>query len=292
MPYIELEGESRGYSVTNDSVTQTFVYRICNEDTDESDDEFGAFFAPNDDVGIAKFVYATFPVFRVFPISVTENITLYITSHSAKEDSSGWVITLVYGIPTGDAADPTYVQFGIDFGGETLHINKGISVLNSASRTGSSLTPPETYGLIGVTNQDVTGVDIVGKGLNFNITSYFDASVWSIPILQTFYTIQGTVNAGPFYGFKAGEVLCLSISAQGDSSYKKVPVTFNFNAKPNVVNLPDYGFANLTANGQDIVDYLYSKAVDENSPVQWPTHRFVHRVYERTNFNLLGIGSG
>lgn len=291
MPYIEIAGESRNYSITTDSVSQTFVYRICFEDTDQLDTEFGAFFAPNDDAGIAKYVYETFPVFRTFPVSATENILLVLTSHTGSEDEAGyWTITLTYSIPPGEL-NPEYVQFGIDFGGETIHVDSG-TVLSSVARTGSALSPPNNYGLIGVTRNSITGTDIVGRGLRFYITAYMDPSVWDYSILQTFYTMIGTTNSGSFYGFAAGEVLLVSISASGQNDYKRVPLTCNFVAKPNIVNQPDPGFPNLTAGGHDILDYLYSDAVDQNFPVKLRNYRYVHRVYQSSNFALLGIGTG
>lgn len=293
MPYIELQSQSRGYSVTTDSVTQTFVYRICDEDLDEVDSgtEFGSFFSPNDDAGLAQFVYATFPVYRTFPVSVSDNITLYLTQHSATEDDSGWIVTLTYSIPQGDQLDPSYIQFGIDLGGETEHISKSIGVLSSAVKTGSSLTPPNTYGMIGITKDNITGTDIVSKSMNFNITSYFDASIWTTSALNALYLQIATTNNALFYGFAAGEVLLVSISAQGDNSYKKVPVTFNFSAKPNAVALADYGFPALTAPGHAVIDYLYSNAVDQNFPLKLPNYRFVHQVYQTSDFSLLGIGT-
>ena len=292
MPYIELQGESRGYSVTSDSVTQTFVYRICHEDTDEDDAEFGDFFTPNDDVGIAKFVYETFPFYRVFPVTPTQNVVLILTSHSGKEDGSGWVITLTYTIPPGNQADPEYVQFGVELGGETIHISKSLQTLNWASAVWNTLLPPDTWGLIGLNGDEITGTDIIGKSFNFYITSYFDPSVWNYSALNFFYQMIGTVNNNFFYGFNPGEVLLTSITAQGNDSYQRVPVTFNFTAKPNAYGIADYGFPPLYAYGHDVIDYRWSTAVNQNSAVKIPNYRFVHRVYNYTNFALLGIGTG
>ena len=152
MPYIELQDESRGYSVTTDSVTQTFVYRICNEDLDYTMEgaTYDSFFEPNDDVALAHFVYATFPLFRVFPISLTENVVLYLNSHSAAEDGAGWVVTLTYSIPPIQQASPGYVQFSINFGGETSKTLRSLQVRSETARIGSTLLPPDTERFIDV----------------------------------------------------------------------------------------------------------------------------------------------
>ena len=288
MPYIELQDQSRGYSITTDSITQTFVYRICNEDTDESDGEFGAFFAPNDDVGIAKYVYATFPFYRTFPVSTTQNVTLFLTSHSAQEQANSWTVTLTYSIPPGNESDPTYIQFGVDLGGQTEHISQSLAVRSSATRLGVNLVPPNTQGAIGITTNSITGVDILSKSMGFNVTAYYTPDFWDISILTLLYRMIGTYNMSAFYGFAPGEVLLTSISAQGDQ-YKLVPVTFNFSAKPNAVNLPDPPFAPLTAFGHDVIDYLYTKDINANYPIQIPLYRYVHQVYQPSNFALLGL---
>lgn len=290
MPYIELEGESRGYSVTTDSISQTFVYRICNEDLDYTMEgaTYDSFFEPNDDVALAHYVYATFPFYRVFPISLTENVVLYLTSHSATHQDGYWTVTLTYTVPPLAQASPSYIQFSIDLGGESYKISRSLEVRSSVARTGSALSPPDTERFIGVTKDAVGGADIIAKALNFSITTYVSAAVWSPTLLATYYNLIATYNNAAFYGFAAGEVLLLSASASG-AQYRSVDVTFNFSAKPNLNAVADAPFAALTALGHDIIDYMQVKATSNDFPVQIPKYRKVHRVYDPGNFNLLGI---
>lgn len=296
MSYIEQLGDSRGFNITTDSITQTFVYRIClDEDLDQDDGDFGAFFTPNDDAGLALFAYSTFPSFRTFPLTASTTISLYLLGISAKEDSSGWIITLTYGIPPLDQADGgsgLYVQFGLEIGAGTYHINKSLEVVDAdpwdLEDDDDEEEPPDNYGLIGLNKDKIEGADILAKGLKFNITGYYTADIWSISVLLTFYSLQATYNNATFKGFSAGEVLLESISAQGDQ-YKLIPVTFSFVAKPNISGLVDLPFPTLTALGHHLVDYSYIDDPDNDFPIQIPKFRYIHRVYEPGNFSLLGI---
>lgn len=292
MSYIELEGQSRGYSVTTDSITQTFVYRICTrlmEELDADGATYGTFFTPNDDIAIAKYVYSTFPIYRVFPIDPTNNITLFLTEHSAREEADDWLITLVYSIPPQNQLSQVgYVQFGMDLGGQTEHIQRAIATRSSVSRTGSGLTPPNTHGSIGQDGNSITGVDIPAKVFNFNVTSFYTPDLWETGLLVIFYNLISTYNNASFLGFAAGEVLLLSVSAQGDQ-FKMVPVTFNFSAKANANNIADAPFPNLTALGHDIIEYRHHQDVDADAAIQVPWYRYVYQVHLPGNFTLLGL---
>ncbi len=291
MPHIEIEGESRSYSITTDSLNQTFVYKICNEDLDGDeawDTQWGTFFTPNDDITVAKYVYETFPVYRSFPINMTEYIVLYLSEHSAIDLGGGvWKITLVYSVPP-PLEEPSYVQFGIEVGGETIHITQSQQVRYSDSRTGLGLSPPDVRNCIGLTKNSIEGVDVIAKGLNFNITGYLNPTAWSTGLLSTLYTLQGNYNNSTFYGFAAGEVMFLSASAQGQQ-FGLISVTYNFSAKPNANGIADAPFPALYALGHDIIDYLYTKDVDSEYPVQAPVYRYVHRIASPVNFALLGV---
>jgi len=287
MPYIEVLGASRGYSITSDSITQTFVYKICNENLDRSgydDSDFGVFFSPNDDVSLAEYVYTTFPLFRAFPIDASgTQIILYLIEHSAVEVVDGvWQVTLTYSLPPQEDSD--YIQFGIDIGGETLHITQGFGVRYSSVRTGSSLSIPDVKNTIARGE----GADIIGKGLSFNITRYIPSAQWVTGLLNTLYSLQGNYNNATFYGFAAGEVLLVSASGQG-SQFGLTALTYNFSAKPNANGITDSPFPALYALGHDIIDYLGVRDVDAQFPIQVPIFRYVHRVADPVNFALLGV---
>lgn len=286
---IEVAYESRRWEQSQSSTSETFVYFICEEvDLEEADIDYGTFFTPNDDVGLAKFVYNNFPSTRDF-VSSTFDITLFITSVSAEEKSEGWYVTLNYGIPDGQQAQSLgYVQLSFNTGGENINIKRANSIISSDVRTGVTTLPPETYGLIGATKDGVEGVDISDRGFGFSITAYFTPLLWQTSLALTFGSLTKTYNDDLFYGFAAGEVLLDNVDAQGEAM-KLVPVTFNFIRKPNISDVADAPFPNLTMLGHDIVDYGYEKAASQDKQVIWPSFRQVLRVREPGDFDLLGI---
>lgn len=290
--YIELQ-DSRTYTVTTDNIQQEFIYKICDwtppADQEQHDTDWGAFFAPNDDVVIAMFVYSTFPMYRYFPINSSgDYVILYMTSHTGKEDSDGsWIITLQYTLPP-PPESVGYVQFSIQVGGDTQHILQSKEVRYSSARTGSSLSVPDVKNCIGLTKNSIEGADIPARGMRFSLTTYLDSSLWDTSLLATWYSLPGNYNDDTFYGFAAGEVLLLGISAQGEV-YGLVPVTFDFKASPNANGVTDTPFPALYALGHDIIDYLYMASTDANYPIQIPTFRIVHRVGDPIDFTILGV---
>lgn len=289
--FYEVALESRRWTQSRDNTEEVFVYEVCNEDLTEDDGEYGSFFTPNDDVGLAIFIYNNFPDFRVFA-TPTDNITLYIKDISVAEIQRGtWQVTLTYSPPDSrqlQENDPSYVQFGFSTNGDTVKTTRSISVVSGAARTDITTGVPETYGLIGASKNDIEGIDLSDAKLSFNITGYYDWSIWNTGVLTLMTTMSKRYNNNVFYGFPAGEVLLDSIEAQGEV-LKVTPVTFNFLHAPNVNNVPDPPFPNLTALGHDYIDYRYVEETDANQLVQWPAFRYVHRVRQPGNFALLGI---
>lgn len=290
--YYEVALESRKWVQNYETTTQTFVYELCNEDLSESDVTYGSFFSPNDDVALAKYIYANFPDYRVFT-TPTGDMVLYIKEITAIEqtEDGGWRFTLEYGPPDRQQYqdnEPTYVQFGFSTNGDTRHMSRSLSVISGVARTGATTSPPETYGLIGASKDTVEGIDLSDAALSFNITGFYNTSVWNTSVLLTFTGLTKRYNNATFYGFPAGEVLLDSVEAQGEI-LKITPVTFNFLHSPNINGASDTPFPALTALGHDYIDYRYVEEALSDQMVQWPLYRYVHRVRQAGNFNLLGI---
>ncbi len=291
MSYFEIGYESRRFSQTRDGTTQTFEYYICEPDaiSDQTawDAIYGSFFTPNDDINILQYIYDNFPDSRVFPTSLGD-VTLYINEISGVEQvDGGWKVTLTYSLPEKEQ-NSTHIQFGFSTNGETSHISTAISQRSIVSRTGSSLIPPETYRLIGVGKETIEGIDLTDPGLSFNITGYFDPSIWTTSVMLTYASLSKTYNNATFYGFPAGSVLFDYCDANSEA-FKYVPVTFNFIYKPNISAVADPPFSSLTMFGHDIVDYLYDPKITNSSQILQPTYRQVMQVRNPGNFDLLGI---
>lgn len=289
--YYEVALESRKWQQGWEETTQVFVYELCNEDLSEDDADYGAFFAPNDDVALAKYIYANFPDYRVFT-TPGGDIILYLRNISAGEETkNGWKFTIEYGPPHRkqfQENEPTYVQFGFTTNGDSKHLSRSLAVISAVARTGATTLPPETYRLIGASKDTVEGIDISDASLAFNITGFYDTSVWNTSVLTLFTAMTKRMNNATFYGFPAGEVLLDDVQAQGEI-LKVTPVTFNFLHSPNINGAVDLPFPVLTALGHDYIDYRYVEEAMSDQIVQWPLYRYVHRVREFGNFSLLGI---
>lgn len=288
--YYEIAYESRKWTQTVSDTSETFVYRICDEDLAESDVTYGAFHTPNDDVGLAKFIYSTFPDTRVFT-TPGGDIILYLTQIDAAErDDDSWEVTLTYGTPESNAPQlvGTYVQFGFSTNGDTKKISRSISTRNSAARTDITTGVPANYNLIGYTSTGVDGADISDAGLAFSITGYYSADIWDTSVITMLTALTKRYNNALFYGFPAGEVLLDNVEASGEV-VKTTPVTFHFLHSPNQNAVSDSPFPALTALGHDLIDYRYLPEVSNSVLLQLPAFRYVHQVREAGNFNLLGI---
>ncbi len=289
--FYEVALESRKWTQNYESTSETFVYEVCDENLAESDVTYGAFYAPNDDVALAKYIHLNYPDYRIFA-TPSGDIVLYIKEITAVEQTrNGWRFTMEYGNPERkqyQENEPTYVQFGLSTNGDSRHINRSISVVSTAARTGALTSPPETYGLIGASKDTIEGIDISDSGLTFNITGFYNTSVWNTTVLQVFKSLTKCYNNASFYGFPAGEILLDNIEAQGEI-LKVTPVTFSFIQEDNINGATDLPFPPLTALGHDYVDYRYVEEAMSDQIVQWPLYRYVHRVRNPGNFNLLGI---
>jgi len=296
--YIELLKESRGFEHTTDSITQTFAYMICEGDTDadgvpdefdQSDVTYGSFFSPNDDIGLVKFIGATFPGARLFwtPSRASGNIILVLTSFAASEvQPHAWKLTLTYSIP--QLQESPYVKFNLQAGGGTTHVGRSLQVRSSNARTAALLSPPETYGAIGLTATSVEGIDIYSRGIKFGVTNYYQPDIWDTDIIGLLGSVCPGYNDAPYLGRAVGEVLLIDAQAESDP-YRLIPVVFNMEIKPNANGIADPPFGLLYALGHDSIDYRYEEEISNQLPVRVPMYRYVHRNYDPISFPSIGL---
>jgi hypothetical protein len=282
MSFQELDKDSRRISVGRKSLTQVRVYGLCiiDEYVDDLTDEQVAL----------DYFYDNAPAFVSVELPDVGPVTLYLDSLELSHQSMyTWKAEATYNLPEDNGGGVDLVQIGFNTTGGTKTMTKSLQVKASAARTGSPYAIPDLKGAIGYTKSGVNGVEVKTKGFGFNLTVYFSPSIWNSGLLNTFYELGTCYNNATFMGFAAGEVLYVDSSATG-SFYQRVPVTHNFIANPNVVSIADEGFPALTANGHDVVDYLfYDEVGADDQLIQVPEFRFVHRVYDPANLDpLLG----
>jgi len=200
----------------------------------------------------------------------------------------GWRASVPYRLrekpETGDSS------FSFDTGGGTQHITQSLQTISKTPRPGDPAA--ENKGAIGITHDNVEGVDITVPIYNFAETHYMATASVTGAYKGTLFALTGKVNSGAFRGFAAGEVLFLGASGskRGEEDWE---ITFRFAASPNVTNLV---IGDITVPSKKGWEYLWVRYVDTEDPVahiliKQPQTAYVEKVYHDGDFTGLGIGT-
>ena len=179
--------------------------------------------------------------------------------------------------------------FSFDTGGGSQHVTQSLSTVSKHAASG---TPPDFKGAIGVTHDNVEGVDITIPVYNFSETHYLADVVVTGAYKAALFSLTGKVNSGSFKGFAAGEVLFLGASGskRGEDDWE---ITFRFAASPNRTNITIGDMTGIAKKGWEYLWVRYEDAEDAAAQtlVKKPTAAYVEKVYEEGNFAGLGIGT-
>ena len=208
---------------------------------------------------------------------------------STNADKCIWAGTVNYS--PWQPADPPQTgdsSFNFDTGGGSQHVTQSLSTISKHAASG---TPPDFKGAVGVTHDNVEGVDITVPVYNFSETHYLaDATVTSA-YKGTLFSLTGKVNSGSFKGFAAGEVLFLGASGskRGEDDWE---ITFRFAASPNRTGITIGDMTGIDKKGWEYLWVRYEDAEDTAAKalVKKPTAAYVEKVYEEGSFSSLGIG--
>ncbi len=178
--------------------------------------------------------------------------------------------------------------FAFDTGGGTQHITHSLATV--ATFAAPLTTAPNFQGAIGVTADNVEGVDIVVPVYQFTETHVFADSAITTGYKITLMTMTGRVNSDSFRGFAAGSVLFLGAagSKRGDGNWE---ITFRFAVS---LNLSGITVGPMTAISKKGWEYLWVRYEDTEdgaaqSIVKRPVAAYVERVYLELPFSALGI---
>lgn len=207
------------------------------------------------------------------------------TSHLERISEETWEGSVRYGL----APQPGDSTFQFDTGGGSQHITQGLGTVGAWAAPG--WTAPDFRGAIGVTPDNVEGVDVAIPVYNFSETHYLAAEAVTGAYKAELFYLTGTVNNGPFRGFAAGEVLFLGAagSIRGAEDWE---ITFKFAASPNATGLVVGDITGIAKNGWDYLWVRYADVEDTTARVlvKRPLAAYVERVYPFGNFANLGIG--
>lgn len=125
-----------------------------------------------------------------------------------------WLGTAIWKIPDeGEQEEPAINSFtvSIDISGQSQRITQAVTHVADYAPTGK--TPRTFYGAIGVTPDGIEGCDILIPQMQFVANYKIDAVlITDTYIRETVPSIVGTMNAGAFLGYAAGELLLTRVS--------------------------------------------------------------------------------
>lgn len=178
-------------------------------------------------------------------------------------------------------------SFQFETGGGSQHITQSLGTSRYAP---DGETAPNFKGAIGATANSVEGVDITVPQYSFSETHYLPLDAVTDAYTATLFGLTGRVNAGPFRGFAAGEVLFegASGSQRGEEDWE---ISYRFAASPNVSSLTIGEISGIAKGGWQYLWVLYEDEEDGEADrlVKRPVAAYVENVYYTGNFNLLGI---
>lgn len=180
-------------------------------------------------------------------------------------------------------------EYSFDTSGGTKRITQSVYT-RAAIKVGGgagSFTAPDVRRAIGVSRDRVEGCDIVTGDLKWSV------AVKGLPVtpeyIDTLVELTGTTNLFPFFNREVEELLFLGASG----TYKPGDawtVTFNFHQGANrtaVEIAPGLTFPEVRAH--DYIWCTYSETVVGGFTVQTPIAAYCEQVYERKDFDRLGI---
>lgn len=186
---------------------------------------------------------------------------------------------------TGDSS------FSFDTGGGTQHITQSLSTVHRYAASG---TAPDFKGAIGVTHDNVEGVDITVPVYNFSETHYLSAATVTTAYKGTLFQLTGKVNSGSFRGLAAGECLFLGASGsrRGTGPDDDWEITFRFAGSPNRTGITVGPISGIAKKGWEYLWVRYQDAEDAiaKALVKKPIAAYVEKVYEEADLSVLGIG--
>lgn len=200
-----------------------------------------------------------------------------------------WIVLAHYG--SEEVREVGSSSYSFDLSDGTQHITQSLATVYSARADGVADEPPDLKGAIGVNGDSVEGVDIFGGAFSFSETHYFNDEDITNEYKIQLARMQPSVNSQPFRGFQPGEVLFRGATGSKRAALEW-EITFRFSVSLNVDDFVVQGFSEtpISKQGWDYLWIKYHDQVGSNSLIKRPKFLYIERVYDRYDFELLGIG--
>ena len=230
---------------------------------------------------------------RQYPGPTVEPV--YVDSDPINADRCIWTGSANYAPYQHEEPETGDSTFSFDTGGGTQHITQSLTTIGSYSADGPA---PDFKGAVGVTHDNVEGVDITIPVYNFSETHYVPAANVTNAYKGALFNLTGKVNNGSFRGLAAGECLFLGASGsrrvpESDPSGGDWEITFRFAGSPNRTGISVGPIAGIAKKGWEYLWVRYADVEDtaSNTLVKQPIAAYVEKGYEDGNFAALGIGT-
>ncbi len=282
--WFELYPDSRSSTIDRSNITKDFVFVVCGNFVENAEaDDFGLL----DDMQVQKAVYEKFaPLVYSYALSDTESYTLYLANCSIQQINwDHWKVTLQYDIPqdngqsqgggggdTGPGQDEgpwseefTQVSFDTTPNTKTITHAKLIGYYGIAGAGSCPYGQPTgQLAPIGVTQDEIKGFEVPDRSFKFTVTQYRPPEKLRYAYVRKLTRMTSGINNDTFFGFPKGSVMFMGASGQGDL-YKKVPVSYNFEVKPNF-RFSKEGPSALCDPEQDDPTLMYDVVQDPEFP--------------------------
>lgn len=193
--------------------------------------------------------------------------------------------------PEDEGAKTKAISF--DMAGGTQLVTRSKETVDTYSYS-MSFDPPDLQRFINVTPDGIKGTEVFVPSFAFQIRKAFPSTFDWIAFRVTVQLLAGKVNLDPFYSFQQREVLFKGVSG-GEREDGAFDVTFHFEVQLSIDLEDDVMIGDIGPIEKAGWDYLWVDTYTELDPVvgltiEKPRSARVERIYDATDFALLGIG--
>lgn len=180
--------------------------------------------------------------------------------------------------------------FSFDTSGGTQTITQSLQTIGKYPAE----TAPDLGGAINYDDEQVNGVEIVQKVLNFTETGFFAAGTITTNFRKKLASMTGKTNSASWRGYDAGELLFRGVTGSG-KTHLPCELTFSFSYSENRSN---FTVGDITVSNKKGWEYMwvrYGKKIDTSTGkpflVKRPIAVYVEKLFEEVSFTELGIGN-
>lgn len=200
-------------------------------------------------------------------------------------DEKSWTFVVAYSQYT--PKEENDVDYSFTAGSQSVTLTHATS---TTAFTGGGRTAPSFGGGVNIDENGVAkGISVERPSFSFQLTKHWPKAVVSPSYQLTVSELVGRVNDATFYSLPAG---CVRLeSANGRIAGSKFPITYTFSYSPPESGVTVGDISGISRAGFDYLDVYMRTTSDAGSKkkVTLPHSVYIHEVYERANFGLLGI---